>query len=79
MYGRRVHEAVLASGQSYSGITIHYIDADYDTGPAIVQAYCPVLPDDDPDSLSQRIHKLEHYYYPRTLAFLMETEGSGQG
>ncbi|MCU0395025.1 MAG: phosphoribosylglycinamide formyltransferase, partial [Chitinophagaceae bacterium] len=56
MYGKFVHEAVIDAGESHSGITIHYVDEQYDHGATIFQATCPVLPDDTPDSLAARIH-----------------------
>ena len=65
MYGHFVHEAVLAAGEVVSGITIHYVDAEYDHGSTLCQATCPVCPSvDTPDSLAERIHHLEHLYYP---------------
>ncbi|MGP1581107.1 MAG: phosphoribosylglycinamide formyltransferase [Porphyromonas endodontalis] len=65
MYGHFVHEAVLAAGEVVSGITIHYVDAEYDHGSTLCQATCPVYPSvDTPDSLAERIHHLEHLYYP---------------
>ena len=65
MYGHFVHEAVLAAGEVVSGITIHYVDAEYDHGSTLCQASCPVYPSvDTPDSLAERIHHLEHLYYP---------------
>ncbi|WP_281676480.1 phosphoribosylglycinamide formyltransferase [Porphyromonas endodontalis] len=65
MYGHFVHEAVLAAGEVVSGITIHYVDAEYDHGSTLCQATCPVYPlVDTPDSLAERIHHLEHLYYP---------------
>lgn len=67
MYGSNVHKAVIAAGEKESGITIHYIDEHYDNGAIIFQAKCSVLPDDTPDSLAQRIHRLEHEYYPKVI------------
>lgn len=65
MYGHFVHEAVLAAREVVSGITIHYVDAEYDHGSTLCQATCPVYPSvDTPDSLAERIHHLEHLYYP---------------
>jgi phosphoribosylglycinamide formyltransferase-1 len=63
MYGSRVHEAVLAAGETESGITIHAVDAHYDSGDIIFQARCPVLPGDTAASLAARIHELEHAHY----------------
>ncbi len=64
MYGLHVHEAVLANKEKESGISIHYVDEIYDHGKIIFQAKCPVLENDTTDSLAQRIHALEHEYYP---------------
>lgn len=67
MYGSRVHQSVLDSGDKESGITIHFIDNDYDRGSVIFQAKCPVLPDDTADTLAQRVHALEYEYYPEVI------------
>jgi len=72
MYGDHVHRAVIAAGERFSGITIHQVDEIYDNGDIILQARCPVLPDDDAATLAERIHQLEHFYYPRAIAFLLE-------
>lgn len=80
MYGRRVHEAVLASGQKESGITIHYVDDIYDHGQTIFQATCPVCGDDTPESLANRVHHLEHEHYPRVIEqLLLEPAPPGSG
>jgi len=67
MYGQFVHEAVLAAQESESGITIHLVDELYDHGQMIFHASCPVLPDDTPATLAQRIHALEHKHYPEVI------------
>lgn len=67
MYGNFVHEAVIANKEPESGITIHLVDEIYDNGAHIFQATCPVLPEDTPATLAQRIHKLEHAHYPRVV------------
>lgn len=67
MYGARVHEAVLASGDKLSGITIHYVDGHYDNGDVIFQATCPVDQSDTPESLATKIHALEHEHFPRVI------------
>lgn len=71
MYGMHVHEAVLAAGETESGITIHYVDEQYDHGAPIFQATCTVKQTDTPDDLAQRIHQLEHEHYPRVIAQLL--------
>ncbi len=72
MYGHHVHDAVIKSGDKHSGITIHHVDEVYDNGATITQACCNILPTDSPDDLAARIHMLEHFYYPRTIEFLLE-------
>ncbi|MBI2162750.1 MAG: phosphoribosylglycinamide formyltransferase [candidate division NC10 bacterium] len=67
MYGKRVHEAVLAAGERVTGVTIHIIDENYDTGPIINQCQVPVLPGDTADSLAARVLKHEHRLYVETL------------
>jgi phosphoribosylglycinamide formyltransferase-1 len=67
MYGRKVHEAVLANGEKDSGITIHYVDELYDHGTIIYQASCAVTADDTPDTLAGKIHLLEHTSYPLVI------------
>ena len=67
MYGNNVHAAVIAAGETESGITIHYVDERYDNGDIILQVKCPVLAGDSPNSLAERIHKLEHEHYPKVI------------
>jgi phosphoribosylglycinamide formyltransferase-1 len=67
MYGSRVHRAVIENGEKESGITIHYVNSRYDEGDIIFQAKCEVKPDDSPESLAERIHRLEHKYYPLVI------------
>ena len=73
MYGNNVHAAVIASGEKESGITIHYVDEHYDNGDIILQVKCPVLPNDTPGSLAQRIHQLEHKHYPEVIEKLVRS------
>lgn len=63
MYGKRVHEAVIAAGESESGCTIHLVDEIYDNGPVLAQAKVPVQPNDTPETLAERIHAQEHALY----------------
>jgi phosphoribosylglycinamide formyltransferase-1 len=67
MYGRRVHEAVIAAGETESGATVHQVDDAYDRGAIIAQESVPVEPGDTPDSLAARVLTAEHRLYPRTL------------
>jgi phosphoribosylglycinamide formyltransferase-1 len=67
MYGKRVHEAVLASGERTTGVTVHLVDADYDRGPILAQCRVPVLDGDTADSLAARVLVEEHRLYVETL------------
>ncbi len=78
MYGNYVHQAVLAAGKKESGISIHFVDERYDNGAIILQARCPISDSDDANSLAARIHELEHFYFPRTIEFLLDS-GSHDG
>ncbi len=75
MYGEKVHEAVIANHESESGITIHYVNSEYDRGEIIFQARCPVLPDDTPEKLAERIHQLEYRHYPEVIEKLLSKQG----
>lgn len=67
MYGRFVHEAVIAAAESETGITIHYVDEQYDHGQPIYQARVVVEKDDTPDTLAQKVHLLEYEHFPRVI------------
>lgn len=71
MYGNNVHEAVITAKEKESGITIHYVNEVYDEGRIIMQARCTVSGMDNAASLAQNIHILEHFYFPRTIEFLL--------
>lgn len=72
MYGIHVHKAVLAASEKESGCTVHYVNEHYDEGEILLQRRCPVLPDDTPDSLAERVLDLEHELYPEALQLLVE-------
>lgn len=72
MYGRHVHEAVLAYGAKVSGCTVHFADDTYDTGPVLVQRAVPVLEDDIPDSLAARVFGAECEAYPEAIRLIAE-------
>ena len=67
MYGRRVHEAVLASGDTISGATVHLVTEEYDQGPILAQTTVPVEPDDTPESLAARVLEAEHTLLPAVV------------
>jgi phosphoribosylglycinamide formyltransferase-1 len=72
MYGHHVHEAVLASGDKESGVTIHLVDEIYDHGKIVAQEKVPILPGDTPDDLAARVLVVEHELYPRVLKEMCE-------
>ena len=67
MYGHYVHEAVIANKEKESGISIHYVDEQYDHGELICQVTCRVAQNDNSDSLAKKIHALEHDHYPSVI------------
>jgi folate-dependent phosphoribosylglycinamide formyltransferase PurN len=71
MYGSRVHEAIIAAGESKSGITIHWVDANYDEGDIIFQAECTISSGDTPEVLAQKIHALEHQHFAPVIEKLL--------
>jgi phosphoribosylglycinamide formyltransferase len=73
-YGHRVHEAVIASGAKVSGVSIHFVDEEYDHGPIVAQLVVPVNHDDSPDKLAERILSFEHRLYPKVVGALCRDE-----
>jgi phosphoribosylglycinamide formyltransferase-1 len=71
MYGHHVHQAVVDNKEKHSGITIHLVDEKYDHGLPVLQATCPVLPDDTAYTLSRRVLALEHKHYPEVIERLL--------
>lgn len=67
MYGNKVHEVVINNKENISGITIHEVNEEYDKGKIIFQAICPVLDADTPQSLAERIHKIEYLHFPKVV------------
>lgn len=72
MYGKHVHEAVLAAGENETGVSIHLVDADYDTGRVLAQCRVPVLEGDDAGRLAERVQKRERAFYVDTLREIVE-------
>lgn len=67
MYGSHVHEAVIATGEKKSGITIHFVNEKYDDGQIIFQAEVNIEKGETPDSLAQKIHLLEYEHFPKIV------------
>lgn len=73
MYGENVHQAVIKAGEKQSGITIHLVDEHYDNGKTIFQATVEILSTDNPASLAEKIHALEHQHYPKAISKWLKT------
>lgn len=67
MWGHHVHEAVVANQETETGITIHYVNENYDEGKIIFQAKCEVTETDSADEVAQKIHLLEYQYFPEVI------------
>jgi phosphoribosylglycinamide formyltransferase-1 len=67
MYGAFVHQAVKTAGDTETGITIHYVDEQYDHGNIILQVKCSINEDDSPEMIASKVHALEHTYFPETI------------
>lgn len=67
MYGARVHQAVKEAGEPETGITIHYVNENYDDGNIIFQARCPISATDTAEMIAAKVHLLEHEYYPQVI------------
>ena len=67
MYGEHVHEAVLKYGCKVSGCTVHFVSTEVDGGPIILQESVPVLENDTPVSLANRVHPVEHRLYTKAV------------
>lgn len=72
MYGMNVHNTVVKNGEVESGISIHYVNEEYDSGKLIFQAKCPVFPTDTPEDVAQRVHQLEYKHFPEVIEGLLK-------
>jgi len=72
MYGAKVHAAVIAAGAGTTGVTVHFVDDQYDHGPTIAQWKVAVLDEDTPETLAARVLKVEHEVYPRIVEMVAE-------
>lgn len=79
MYGLRVHQAVLDYGAKVTGVTIHFVDNEYDHGPIIWQQPTPVFDDDTAETLAARVFELEKEAYPRVINLLAAGSIEAQG
>lgn len=73
MYGDNVHRAVKEAGETESGITIHYVNENYDEGAVIFQAKCEVTQNDTSDSIAHKVHELEYKYFPKVIETVVKS------
>nr|MBA3901927.1 phosphoribosylglycinamide formyltransferase [Bacteroidota bacterium] len=74
MYGIKVHQKIKAEGEKESGISIHYVNEHYDEGEIIFQAKCEITSSDSPESIEQKVRKLELEHYPVIIADLLKKQ-----
>ncbi|WP_396591325.1 phosphoribosylglycinamide formyltransferase [Allomuricauda sp. R78024] len=75
MYGGKVHQAVKDNSESETGITIHYVNENYDEGAIIFQAKTTVTPSDDANSIAKKVHQLEYEHFPKVIEKLLLKDG----
>lgn len=73
MFGNNVHQAVLDNNEKETGITIHYVNEEYDDGQIIFQKAFPISPEETLESLAEKIHYLEHKHFPKVIENLLES------
>lgn len=77
MFGEKVHMAVLDQKEKETGISIHYVNDQYDEGRMIFQEKIPVVPGETAEGLAAKIHKLEYKYFPQVIEDLLENLPNG--
>lgn len=78
MYGMQVHEAVKKDRASETGITIHYVNENYDEGAIIHQVKTTVLPEDTPELIAHKVHELEYEHFPKVIERLLSSPGNAE-
>lgn len=71
MYGDHVHKAIIEANETESGITIHYVNENYDEGKIIFQAKCEVLSTDTHEDVAAKIHELEYEHFPEVIKSIL--------
>ncbi len=74
MYGMHVHEAVVANKERETGITIHYVNENYDEGTIIFQAKCEVEASDSAENVAKKIHELEMEHFPKLVDKILNSQ-----
>lgn len=73
MYGMNVHKAVKEAGEEKTGITIHYVNENYDEGEIVFQATTDLLPGDDATDIAKKIHALEQEHFPKVIDSILKS------
>ena len=73
MYGHHVHQAVIENGEKETGITIHYVNENYDKGKIIFQRSTPLSDRDTPETVAEKIHQLEYEYFPKVIESVLQS------
>jgi phosphoribosylglycinamide formyltransferase-1 len=71
MYGMKVHESIVANQENETGISIHFVNKEFDKGELIFQAKCPVLPNDTAEDVAKKVHELEYMHFPSVIENLL--------
>lgn len=79
MYGHKVHEAVVAAGEKQSGVTVHMVTSDIDSGEIVMQGIVELPPDETPASLEEKIHEIEYEIYPRAIVKVLRGNDTTAG
>ncbi|MFT5677912.1 phosphoribosylglycinamide formyltransferase [Patiriisocius sp. Uisw_047] len=74
MYGHHVHEAIVANKENKTGITIHYVNEQYDEGAIIFQKETKVFPEDSADKVAAKVHVLEYEWLPKIIERILNKE-----
>ena len=74
MYGMKVHRTVVENKENETGITIHYVNGEYDEGDIIFQARCNINRNDTPETVAKKVHELEYKHYPAVIEKLIHPE-----
>lgn len=72
MYGKHVHQAVIAAGEPVSGATVHFVDEEYDHGDIVLQKTVALVIGETPESLAEKVLKIEHELYPKAIQMIAE-------
>ena len=77
MFGEQVHKSVIENKEKDTGITIHYVNENYDDGKIIFQTSIPVNPNETPTGLAEKIHELEYRHFPKVIENILKTPPVG--